>query len=122
MEGDLQNGRHQAVIRRLCAVGDIADGTAKGFELRGEDGPHYVVVIRRSGQLYGYVNSCPHIGTPLDLMPDRFLTEDGTQLLCSTHGARFDIETGLCTDGPCQGDHLQPVPVAVDKGQIVLQE
>ena len=77
-------------------------------------------VVRRLGHLFAYENACPHIGTPLDFMPDQFLTRDRKHLLCSTHGALFEIATGLCIHGPCKGRSLRVLPFALRDGMIVL--
>ena len=74
------------------------------------DGPPQRIVVVRSGQnIHAFVNSCPHMGLPLELFPNRFLDETGEQLVCSTHGARFNVSDGECTRGPCRGDVLRPV-------------
>ena len=104
----------------LCPVAALGDTGAKGITLEGPDGRREIFVVRRLGHVFAYENACPHIGTPLDFMPDRFLTGDGRHLLCSTHGALFEIATGLCIHGPCRGESLTPVPVAVRDGQVVL--
>jgi nitrite reductase/ring-hydroxylating ferredoxin subunit len=67
-----------------------------------------------------YVNACPHLGVPLDWAPDRFLSSDGKHIVCSMHGALFEIETGLCLQGPCAGDHLEVVPFTVQDGEILV--
>ena len=99
--------------RVLCRLDDIPDPGARSFEIDGSDGPLDVVVVRHGGRLFGYINSCPHQGTPLETFPDRFLTRDGAQLICSTHGARFRVEDGFCTEGPCKGRRLRPIAVDV---------
>lgn len=106
--------------RVLCALGDIEDGEAKGFSLAdGRD----VFVVRDGASAYGYVNSCPHQGTPLDWTPDKFISEDTGLILCATHGALFEIADGVCVSGPCEGDRLTPVPLRVDaKGAIVSRD
>jgi nitrite reductase/ring-hydroxylating ferredoxin subunit len=71
-----------------------------------------------AGEIVAYVNACPHIGVELDLSPGKFLDRTGTRFICSMHGARFDLATGLCTDGPCTGHFLQPVAVSVTGLQI----
>lgn len=76
------------------------------------DGVIEIVVIRRGGVLYMYENRCPHQGTPLETFPDKFLNEDGSLLICSTHGARFRVEDGLCVSGPCKGQSLRPLMIA----------
>jgi nitrite reductase/ring-hydroxylating ferredoxin subunit len=68
----------------------------------------------------GYVNACPHRGTPLEMFPDRFLDETRRQLVCSTHGARFRVEDGFCTLGPCRGSGLDPVAVEVRGDEVWL--
>jgi nitrite reductase/ring-hydroxylating ferredoxin subunit len=67
-----------------------------------------------------YVNACPHIGVPLDWAPDRFLSSDASRIICSMHGAEFEIETGLCTAGPCMGERLEAVPFRLEYGCITV--
>ena len=105
----------------LCRLDAIADPGGKGLALPGPDGrPREIVVVRSGRAVWGYVNACPHAGTPLDFLPDRFLTADGTELLCGTHGARFALETGLCVAGPCVGRSLAPVCVRLEGEMVVL--
>lgn len=106
----------------LCRVDEIADPGAKGFSIGAGERRRDVFVVRSQGRVYGFVNSCPHIGTPLEFLPDRFLTRDGTQILCSTHGARFEIASGRCVAGPCQGRFLQRVALKLDNSLIYLGE
>lgn len=53
------------------------------------------------GEIRTYRNSCPHIGSPLDWAPGQFFSEEGCELVCHTHDARFDPLTGDCRSGPC---------------------
>lgn len=107
-------------MRALCRLDDIPDGGAKGFSLPEAEGPGEIFLVRAQGRVYGYVNCCPHIGTPLEFLPDRFLTRDGSQILCSTHGARFEIATGRCVAGPCRGQFLRPLRLKVEEGMVLL--
>jgi len=79
-------------------------------------------VVRRGNDVFGYVNICPHAGTPLDWTPGQFLTRDKTNLLCATHGAQFRIEDGLCVAGPCPGSSLTPVPIGILGGDVVIAD
>ena len=63
-------------------------------------------VVNHGGAYHAYVNRCPHVGTPLDLWPNEFYSEDGRELVCATHGALYEPTTGRCTAGPCVGDTL----------------
>lgn len=105
---------------RLCALDDIADGDARLFETEPDHDPD-IFVVRRGAQVFGYVNDCPHQNLPLDLVPGRLLDLEKRRILCTNHGARFDIETGKCVWGPCLGERLTPVPVRVVAGEVWLE-
>ena len=106
-------------FRTLVRVADIPEDDARGFP--GADGTFIgLIAVRQGDQVYVYENSCPHIGTPLDWTPDRFLSADRQHLICATHGAMFTIATGTCISGPCQGDRLTPVPFIVRDGAILI--
>ena len=112
--------------RVLCQLDDIEDGQAKGFTLSDGPGgegpdPREIFVVREDGRVFGYLNSCPHLGTPLNWDGDRFISDDSGLILCATHGALFEIEDGDCVSGPCAGQALEAVPVALDaQGRVVL--
>lgn len=105
----------------LCGSDDIAEGTARGFVLGEGANRRDIVLVRKHGTLHAYVNSCPHQLTPLETFPDKFLNEDGSLLVCSTHGARFRAEDGFCVSGPCQGKSLASVPFESRDGTITVQ-
>ncbi len=79
-----------------------------------------IFVVRQGDSVFGYLNSCPHTGGPLDWTPDRFLDLDGRYIQCAMHAALFRVEDGRCIAGPCNGDRLTPVPVEVDAGVVRL--
>ena len=105
--------------RTLCRLDEIPDGTSKGFG-PAPGGFTGLFAIRQGDTVHVYVNSCPHIGTPLDWTPDRFLTVDRRHLICATHGAQFTIDTGECISGPCRGDFLQPVDTTIRDGIVFV--
>jgi nitrite reductase/ring-hydroxylating ferredoxin subunit len=105
--------------RALCQVQDIPDGGAKGFP-PAPGGFTGLMAVRQGNAVYVYVNSCPHIGTPLDWTPDRFMSADGKHIICATHGAEFSIANGECTRGPCRGDFLEAVTIHIDNGMIYV--
>lgn len=109
-----------ATERVLCRVEDIAEGTARGFPAA----PGSFIglfAVRKDGALRVYVNSCPHIGLPLDPAPHRFLDAKKQHIVCSAHGARFRIQDGECFSGPCYGESLESVTVRIDaEGQVIV--
>ncbi len=119
-----QAGTGQAGTGRvLCRLDDIEDGQAKGFTLGQGLEAREIFVVREGARAFGYVNSCPHLGTPLDWQGDRFISLDSGLPMCATHGALFEIADGFCVDGPCVGKSLEPAPVVVDgDGRVRLIE
>jgi nitrite reductase/ring-hydroxylating ferredoxin subunit len=105
----------------LCRLDDIPDGGAKGFTVPGIGEAGELFVVRRGERVFAYVNSCPHVGTPLEFVADQFLNLDRTLIQCSTHGALFRIEDGYCVDGPCSGDALEALEAEVRDGQVYLR-
>lgn len=103
----------------LCRLDEIPDPGGKGFRVGRRE---RFFVIRRSDEIFAYVNLCPHQGTPLDWKPDTFLTWDKSLIQCATHGAVFNIGDGVCVAGPCVRQSLKPVGVRIENGTILLDE
>lgn len=106
----------------LCRLADIEDGEGRSFVLGEGLERRDIVVVRDGARVYGYVNSCPHLGSPLEMQPDRFMTADGSYILCHLHGALFEIETGRCIAGPCAGQRLTPVELEIHGESVQLRD
>ena len=83
------------------------------------DGDGVILVRGSDGVVRGFRNRCPHVSVELDWGDGRCMPEPGV-LVCSMHGAQFEADTGACFAGPCAGQSLEPIPVAVRDGQVVL--
>ncbi len=103
---------------RLAALDEIAYGAARNFVLQMKAGRFHGFVVRRGDRVFGYRDRCPHAGLPLAQELDRYLTADGALVVCSWHGALFDVERGCCVGGPCAGAGLTQWPVEVVDGVI----
>lgn len=103
----------------LCDVQDIPDRQARGFDPAGR-GQDLFFVVRRGDRLHAWRNACPHIdGAPMAWRRHAYLSHDGEAIVCHAHGARFDIETGVCVLGPCLGETLERVALTVhDNGEV----
>ena len=109
--------------RVICRVDQLVDGgRAVRFEAAlaepARELPGFAISYGR--QVYAYVNSCPHRGTELDWQAGEVFDETGLYLVCATHGALFEPDSGLCIGGPCFGAHLRPLAIKVVGGDIVL--
>jgi len=102
---------------RLCHTSDIANDSARGFNVDGTS----VFVVKKFDRLYAYHNRCPHLGVPLEWLPDKFLDTGAELIQCATHGALFVIESGECVAGPCSGQQLRPLALEQHpNGDIVV--
>lgn len=72
-----------------------------------------LILRRRGDDIRAWLNVCPHAGRRLDWAPGRFLLDKG-HLVCAAHGASFELEHGLCISGPCRGQSLVAVAVALE--------
>ena len=107
--------------RLICASADLAE-SAKGVRFAIGAAPHEEngFAVRHLGKACAYVNRCPHLGTELDWQPGEFFDVAGVYLVCSTHGAMFEPNTGLCVAGPCRGASLEPLAIREQGGQVFL--
>lgn len=101
---------------RLCHADEIAEGSSRGFD-PACSGRDTLFVVRSRGTLRAWRNACPHwADAPMAWRKDAYLSGDGRHIMCSAHGALFDIDTGICTLGPCEGDSLTPIDLIHDAG------
>jgi nitrite reductase/ring-hydroxylating ferredoxin subunit len=107
---------------RLCRLDEIPDGDSRGFDPLGQ-GQDTLLVVRRGDSLYAWRDACPHLnGVPMAWRKDAYLNSVRDKIVCSGHGALFDITTGRCTLGPCLGESLEPMTVMVDcEGFVCLK-
>jgi naringenin degradation protein FdeD len=108
-------------LRALCRLEELPDGTSKGFP-PAAGGFAGLFAVRQAGAVHVFVNSCPHLGVPLDWTPDRFLSADGNRIVCATHGAEFRIADGACLRGPCFGAALERVLIQIEDGTVFVPE
>lgn len=103
----------------IAAISDLAATGSKSLTFKEGDSQLNLIVHQTDQGIKAYINSCPHARVPLNLFGDTFLDMSGTYLICQTHGARFDPETGECILGPCKGDFLTPIKIAVTNNKII---
>ena len=97
---------------------ELDDPGCREFAIGDGDWPFRGFVVRKGDQVFAYQNFCVHVGHPLNWSPGKFLTKDKSALICASHGATYEIETGFCYAGPGNGRTLQKVDVAVRDGVI----
>ena len=100
----------------LCALSDLAEQEAMEMLVEGRQ----LFALRVDNHIYAYWNICPHMGIPLNWVPNRFLDFDKALIQCSSHGALFNIETGKCIAGPCNGESLTAVELRRDTDRYFI--
>ena len=105
-------------MKRLCALSELTQG--KGLEVM-VDGQAVMLLLGSAGPC-AFINSCPHQGRSLNFAPGEFLFTPAGQLVCPHHGATFDVSSGLCTDGPCQGSSLTALATECHEGTVFAAE
>ena len=104
----------------VADAADIDDPGSFGFTLLLDSGPLFGFVVRQNERFFAYENFCPHAGRQLNWGPHRFLTRDKSMIMCSAHGALFEISSGQCAAGPCQGEALQTLPLRERDGALEI--
>lgn len=111
----------EAELVTLCHLDDLLENEARGFDplQRGRDA---LFIVKRRATLKAYRNRCPHQGASLPWRKNAYLNADGSRVVCSAHGALFDIDTGQCLQGPALGQALEPMDVhETTEGSITLR-
>lgn len=90
--------------RLICTAADLADGgDGVRFSVTHRDQDLPAFAVRFAGRAHAYLNRCTHRDTQLDWDPGRFFDADRRLLICATHGALYQPDTGKCVGGPCRG-------------------
>ena len=108
--------------RVLCRLADLTEGEARGF------GPFdgsraKAFVVRKGARVYAYWDACPHYGdTPMAWRTDAYLNAARDRIVCSSHGAEFEIESGRCVLGAALGKSLRPTPIeTTPSGDVIVK-
>ena len=105
----------------LCNLRDLPDGDARGFDPF-DSGTDSLFVVRNGEALRAFRNVCPHQGASLPWCKDAYLNADGDRIVCSAHGAQFDVNTGRCTQGAALGQSLDSIDIELTElGSIRVQ-
>lgn len=104
----------------VCRLSEIGDPGARGFAFGSLERPREGFVVRRGAAAWAWLNVCPHAGRQLNWKPDAFLTKDRRLIMCSSHGAVFEPDTGLCVGGPCPGRRLTAIRCEIRDGVVMV--
>ena len=102
----------------LCQSADLRDGgDAVPFDVVYGGQTCRAFAVRYRGAVHAYLNRCTHVAMELDYQPNRFFDDTGQWLLCATHGAAYQPDTGACGGGPCRGG-LVKIALTEESGMV----
>lgn len=93
----------------LVEVEAVIDGDAESL-----------LLFRQGEAVRAWLNICPHAGRRLDWSPGQFLRSKEGLLVCAAHGASFELARGECVAGPCRGESLREIGVAIHDEAVWL--
>ena len=97
-------GSDASSVIALCNAHDLVDeGDAVPFDVVYAGQTCRAFAIRHEGQPQAYLNRCTHVAMEMDYQPNKFYDLSGQWLMCATHGAYYQPDTGRCAGGPCRG-------------------
>ena len=107
--------------RRIASLAAVPTGGTLRCEARSGNRGTELILHRVGDEVTAWRNSCPHEpDVRLDRGSGAIVRDE--QLVCHKHGARFECGDGVCTAGPCRGDALEPIAVAVRDGSVYLTD
>jgi len=117
----------------ICHPNDLANHSAIRFQVRCSDIQSFpgmnadpedylpAFVLRKNQLVVAYLNRCAHLPMEMDWNPAEFFDEGFNHIVCATHYAVYEIETGNCLRGPCpKGAKLIPLAIKIVEEEIIF--
>lgn len=110
-----------AAAKPLASLDDLPDGGLLEVEAEVDGTAESLILYRDGDSVRAWLNICPHAGRRLDWAPGKFLLSKDGLLVCAAHGASFELREGACVAGPCRGESLRTVEVAIVNGRVCIE-
>lgn len=99
---------NRPVYHRAFRADELPPGSLRAVEAEGDS----IVVANVDGEFYAVANRCGESPLPLS-----FSVLDGSTIVCSWHGCRYDVRSGTRTD-PAGGERIRVYPVRIEAGSV----
>ncbi|WP_049926132.1 Rieske (2Fe-2S) protein [Halopiger goleimassiliensis] len=117
--------------RRITALSAVPAESSYLFRVENADGDEKEAILVRGEDGDGdgddapavacWLNYCQHF-THINLDKGSGAAMRNGEIVCENHGAYFEVDSGLCTFGPCEGATLPAVDVTVEDGDVYLTD
>ncbi len=105
----------------MGSVKDFKNNTSRKFEYLQDKEKKEGVVIRWKDEFHAYENLCQHLALSLDLEDNDFFDYSEKFLVCKTHGAFYEPDTGKCVAGPPIGKSLVDLKVSIEGKELFVE-
>ncbi|PSQ05894.1 2Fe-2S ferredoxin [Halobacteriales archaeon QS_6_71_20] len=108
---------------RVADVEDVPEGETLLFTVRDDEGALGEAFLTQlsDGTVVAYRNYCRH-WTDVRLDTGEGARVTNGEVWCRRHGATFQLDTGYCDFGPCEGSMMEEVDVTVADGGVYLDD
>jgi nitrite reductase/ring-hydroxylating ferredoxin subunit len=108
---------------RITAIEEVPENDTLLFiiEERNTGEEAEAILLRAGDEIACWLNYCQHL-THIRLDKGSGAPTRNGEIVCANHGATFERDSGLCTYGPCEGAYLNGVEVAVENGDVYLDD
>jgi nitrite reductase/ring-hydroxylating ferredoxin subunit len=112
----------QPSLKFICDSAAIIEadvGLRFNLDMGGSE-PVACFAIRFNQQVYAYLNQCMHLPVELDWNHGEFFDKQARYLICATHGALYEPDTGYCVAGPCAGKYMRSLKVVEQDDKVYI--
>lgn len=108
---------------RVADADDVPEGETLLFTVRTDEGELAEAFCTRlaDGTVVAYRNYCQH-WTDVRLDKGDGARVTNGEVWCQKHGATFQLDTGYCDFGPCEGSVMEGVDVTVADGGVYVDD
>jgi nitrite reductase/ring-hydroxylating ferredoxin subunit len=85
---------------KVALSSELQPGESKKFLLPIRGADEECFLINYDGKFHAYVNRCRHVPIAMDWVDNQFFAEQGRYLMCQTHNAYYQPDSGECVAGP----------------------
>jgi nitrite reductase/ring-hydroxylating ferredoxin subunit len=109
--------------RRICSIAEVSEDSTFLFTVRDVDADEEreAILVRDDDGVAGWLNYCQHF-THITLDKGSGAELRNGEIVCTNHGAYFEVDTGMCTFGPCEGAVLNEIDVSVTGDDVFLTD
>jgi len=106
---------------RITSVDEVPEETTFLFRVQPVDGDEQkeAILVRDDEGIISWLNYCQHY-THIKLDKGSGAELRNGEVVCTNHGAYFEVDSGRCSFGPCEGAFLNEIDIEVEDGEVYL--